>query len=254
MSDSPHNKISPSACPPAKMLEEYAALRLDEALRNRIARHLSMCTTCQDFTVGLSNDETSQNSPLSTFGTLVTEEASLPEPGFQGLERYTATRKVGSGAFGDVWEVYDKERNEVIALKALKQHSAERIYRFKKEFRALADISHPNLVPLYELYADNDQCFFTMELLEGQHFNKYISGDQSPGGESKLRPAFAQLCSGVAALHDAGKLHRDLKPSNVMVTSRGRVVLLDFGLIKELGPDASVSGETTQGGVRRLPG
>ena len=98
---------------------------------------------------------------------------------------------------------------------------------FKREFRALADISHPNLITLYELISDEEQCFFTMELVDGLNFREYVQGPD------QLRTALPQLVQGLAALHAAGKLHRDLKPSNVLVTKEGRVVILDFGLVTE---------------------
>ena len=83
-------------------------------------------------------------------------------------------QKLGSGTAGTVWEAFDEQRQQVVALKTLRHVDAAAIYRFKKEFRALADVSHRNLVQLYELLSDGDRWFFTMERVSGQTFVDYV--------------------------------------------------------------------------------
>lgn len=161
----------------------------------------------------------------------------LTEVDFRGTERFVIRRRLGAGTFGVVYEAEDRERGEVIALKALRFSEPGEIYRLKKEFRTLADVAHPNLVSLYELVATDDAWFFTMELVDGYDFLTYVRGPESGGEdtrEERLRSALSQLVRGVAALHRAGRLHRDLKPSNVLTTRDGRVVILDFGISAEL--------------------
>jgi hypothetical protein len=189
------------------------------------------------------------------------------EEEFCGTERFAVQRRLGAGAFGVVYEVFDRERGSIVALKALRGGNVEGLYRLKQEFRALADISHPNLVTLHELLAHGDQWFFTMELVDGVNFLEYVrrgfepvpgglsevptisAGAESgmppepvsrfPGRFDRIRATLRQAVSGLQALHAAGKLHRDIKPSNVLVTREGRLVLLDFGLVKELGRPGS---------------
>ncbi len=177
--------------------------------------------------------------------------------------RFDLRQRLGSGGMGVVYSAYDRQRREMVALKILHTSDASALYRFKKEFRSLADVVHPNLVSLYELVAEDGQWFFTMEIIEGQSFFEYVRplaaekatrpadaltgsnvrpfvgarDSQEVGGQldsERLRHAFRQLVVAVQALHDAGKLHRDLKPSNVMVEPDGRLVILDFGLVTEL--------------------
>ena len=143
-------------------------------------------------------------------------------------------RRLGAGGMGVVYEVHDRVRDEVVALKTLRRTGAADLYRLKREFRSLADVAHPNLVCLYELFVEDERCFFTMELVNGVSFVDYVRGpDGATVSTDRLRRALRQLVDGVSALHRRGKLHRDIKPSNVLVTPEGRVVILDFGLIAE---------------------
>jgi eukaryotic-like serine/threonine-protein kinase len=149
--------------------------------------------------------------------------------------RFRVLKQLGEGGFGVVYLVRDLQRGEDVALKALKESRPEQIYRFKREFRVRQDIRHRNLVAFYELFADGDQIYFTMEYVPGTAFLQYVR----PGlavSEERLRNGLAQLATGLCVLHEAGKLHRDIKPSNVLVTPEGRMVLLDFGLVTEIEP------------------
>jgi hypothetical protein len=163
---------------------------------------------------------------------------------FQGTERFVVQQRLGEGGFGAVYQVYDRQQDAVVALKALPEANAGAIYQFKREFRGLADTVHRNLVRLYELLSDNEQWFFTMELVDGADFIRYVRDDDS---HDRLRAALRQLAEGVCALHQTGKLHRDLKPSNVLVTKEGRVVILDFGLATEIADDRRSGAEAIIG-------
>lgn len=144
-------------------------------------------------------------------------------------KRFELLRSLGEGAVGVVYEAHDGERGTHVALKVLKRWSAETLYSLKHEFRALANISHPNLISYFDLVVEENTAFFTMELVPGGDFLGWLRGGDQVD-RSRLRDGFGQLASGVAVLHQAGLLHRDIKPSNIQVTHDGRVVLLDFGL------------------------
>src|SRR3990172_4743297 len=151
---------------------------------------------------------------------------------FAGTTRFEVLRRLGSGGFGVVFSVHDRERDERVALKTLRWADPAAIYRLKKEFRSLADVVHPNLVGLYELIAHDEQWFFTMEHVSGVEFTEFVRTPEL--SVERLRSALRQTVEGVAAIHAAGKLHRDLKPSNVLVTPEGRAVILDFGVVGEM--------------------
>jgi eukaryotic-like serine/threonine-protein kinase len=160
-------------------------------------------------------------------------------------ERYEQLGTLGRGGAGSVYLVRDRETGDRMALKRLLRADEDSVLRLKREFRALAGVSHPNLVKLYELGQDETSAYFTMEYLDGQDLRRYLTlGTQhgvpvanDNGAILRVLGAFDQLATGVRALHAAGLLHRDLKPSNVMVAS-GRVVVLDFGIALDLGASA----------------
>ncbi len=89
-------------------------------------------------------------------------------------DRFSVARRLGAGGMGVVYEARDRERGQRVALKTLRQMDATALYWFKREFRALADVLHPNLIRLHELVADGDLWFFSMELVDGVDFLEYV--------------------------------------------------------------------------------
>jgi len=205
--------------------------------------------------------------------------------GIEDSGRFTIRATLGRGGYGQVYRAYDAQRREEVAIKTLRVSHPQALYRLKQEFRSLAQLVHPNLIRLHELFADDDGWYFTMELLLGVTLMDYIRGgrgwkqaaetapasgpnatsttqqvslvasesgpkpvvEEAPPGDGtrksledvpvalpKLIPALQQLCTALHAVHERGKLHRDIKPGNVMVTTDGRTVLLDFGLVSEV--------------------
>lgn len=93
---------------------------------------------------------------------------------FEGTGRFELVRRLGAGGFGVVYEALDRERGARVALKVLRASRTDALYHFKQEFRALADIAHPNLVSLYELLNEGGRWFFTMELVRGRGFLEWV--------------------------------------------------------------------------------
>ncbi|XXX78617.1 protein kinase [Sorangium sp. So ce134] len=94
--------------------------------------------------------------------------------------RFTIGRRLGEGAFGVVYEAHDRERGARVALKSLHRLDPIALYRFKREFRALSEVVHPNLVALHELFSEDDRWFFTMDLIEGTDFLSAVRGPSAP--------------------------------------------------------------------------
>ena len=177
----------------------------------------------------------------------------------QQIGRFRVVRKLGAGGMGVVFEAIDPERGARVALKTLRSVEPRAAQRFKNEFRSLADLSHPNVIELYELFATDDRLFFTMQLVHGVDLLHWVhapgshTGWSTDGGDSvrtpdygRLGDALRQIVLGVDAIHQHGKLHRDLKPANVLVREDGSVVVLDFGLVRDaadnVGDGLTVSG------------
>lgn len=201
-----------------------------------------------------------------------------------GGGRYRLLAPLGKGGFGEVYRARDQRLELEVAVKVLLNVEPSGLLRFKREFRALADVTHPNLVDLYEMHhqtrSATDPWFFSMELIDGANILEALASDNLvvplsasrpvsgrnpaadrdetralPTGQDttagtphtraprpwrapdyeRLQPALRQLVEGLAHLHTCGKLHCDVKPSNVLVEAGGRVVVLDFGLVAEVG-------------------
>ncbi|MEM9454847.1 MAG: protein kinase [Myxococcota bacterium] len=162
------------------------------------------------------------------------------------IGNYQLERKLGAGGMGAVFAARHVETGQRVAVKILSSTTGTGLYRFKREFRVLADLSHRNLVHLFELVVpQGEPAFFAMELLDGQFFVDWVRGSTPVGRLPdlvRLRDGLRQLVEGVSHLHAHDCVHRDLKPSNVLVTGEGRVVVLDFGLVSELSePDKRVT-------------
>jgi eukaryotic-like serine/threonine-protein kinase len=190
-------------------------------------------------------DRTSDNGQADDTRTLFDTSALLAD--FVGTAPFESTRfalrrVIGAGGMGIVYEAYDRERRQIVALKTIRRASPGEVYYLKREFRGLSDVAHRNLVSLYELVVEGSQCFFTMELVDGVDVVSTLQRTALPKRFTAIRDMFGQIAEGVAALHRHGRLHRDIKPSNVLVASDGRVVILDFGLITDTGAEASTLG------------
>ncbi len=124
---------------------------------------------------------------------------------FRGTKRFELIRKLGEGGEGLVYEAHDNERDMRVALKTLRELDATSLYRFKKEFRALNDVSHPNIVGLYDLVSERDDWFFTMELVDGADFTTYVrpSGWRAPPASASERST-AAITKGVLVATGGG--------------------------------------------------
>ncbi len=141
--------------------------------------------------------------------------------------RYTLIEQAGAGAMGVVWSAWDPELNRGVALKLAASGTAVVRARARDEGRALARLSHPNVVPIYDVFETGDGVFLVMELVTGKNL-RALAKAGTPARE--LVRAYRQAGEGLAAAHRAGLIHRDFKPDNAIQGADGRVRVLDFGL------------------------
>jgi TolB-like protein/Tfp pilus assembly protein PilF len=170
------------------------------------------------------------------------------------LGPYEIHSPLGAGGMGQVYRASDTKLGRDIALKVLPADMAqnpERLGRFRREAKALAQLDHPNIVTIHSVEEYEGVHFLTMQLVEGLPLDRLIPA----GGLSveQIVDIASALGDALAAAHEKGIVHRDLKPANVMVSSEGRVKVLDFGLAKDVRTnpiDATMTSATeTQVGV-----
>ncbi len=161
----------------------------------------------------------------------------------QHLGRYLVLGRLGHGGMGTVYEAFDRTLDRRIALKVLRgdvgRHHAERLQR---EAQALARLSHPNVVHVYEVGEAGSQTFIAMELVRGQTLRQWAQQQPPPAWRECVR-VYLQAGEGLAAAHAEGLIHRDFKPSNAVIDEQGRVRVLDFGLARQAGDESSESPE-----------
>jgi predicted ATPase len=174
------------------------------------------------------------------------------------LGKYEIIAPLGAGGMGEVYRARDSRLGRDVALKVLPAAvaaDADRLARFEHEARTVAGLNHPNIVTLYSIEDEDSIRFLTMELVEGEGLDRHVK----PGGLpiARVVELGIALADALAAAHGKGVVHRDLKPANVMLTSDGRVKVLDFGLAKlaDSGPDldgteaATIAGMSAAGQV-----
>jgi eukaryotic-like serine/threonine-protein kinase len=155
------------------------------------------------------------------------------EPDAQ-LGTYRIIAPLGTGGMGEVWRARDEKLDRDVALKVLPERLAsdpDALARFEREAKAVAALSHPNILAIHDFGKAEGIHYTVMELLEGQTLREALSG--GPLRAKKATEYGRQIAEGLAAAHDKGIVHRDLKPENLFVTRDGHVKILDFGLARQ---------------------
>jgi predicted Ser/Thr protein kinase len=149
------------------------------------------------------------------------------------LGRFRLERELGAGGMGVVHAAFDPDLERRIALKVLRSATApaEARDRLLREARAMARLSHPNVVTVHEVGTAGGRDFVAMELIHGETLAEWLRAQPRPPAE--ILDAFLAAGRGLAAAHAAGIVHRDFKPHNVLRSRDGRIVVTDFGLARE---------------------
>lgn len=164
-----------------------------------------------------------------------------PIPQISSVGRYKDLTLLGAGGMGAVYRAYDPSLDRTVALKLVllapghSEHNPEYLVRFEREAKAIARLSHPNIVQVYDFGRDEaGNPYFVMELVRGQPLSS-VSRERGPLPQNEVAELIRQAAIGLQAAHDVGIIHRDVKPHNMLVDERGGVKLVDFGVARVAG-------------------
>ncbi|HVU53336.1 MAG TPA: serine/threonine-protein kinase [Polyangia bacterium] len=166
------------------------------------------------------------------------------------IGRYLVLGLVGRGGMGEVYAAYDPELDRKVAVKLLRGQTAdaEGRVRLLREAQAIAKLSHPNVIVVFDVGTFKDSVFIAMEFVDGSTVGYWLQA-ATRTWRDVLR-IFAAAGRGLVAAHGAGMVHRDFKPDNVMITKDGQVRVMDFGLARRFGADAEPEPAVTGSGGR----
>jgi non-specific serine/threonine protein kinase len=162
------------------------------------------------------------------------------------VSHYRIVRQLGAGGMGVVYEAEDTRLRRSVALKFLSSQLAQdapALERFEREARAASALSHPGICTVHAIEQQEGQSFIVMELVDGEPLSTQLAAGPMEIGQ--LLDLGIQMADALESAHAKGIIHRDLKPMNMMVTSRGQVKILDFGLAKFEHVDAAIAQTTT---------
>ncbi|MFN0247819.1 MAG: protein kinase domain-containing protein [Kofleriaceae bacterium] len=156
------------------------------------------------------------------------------------IGRYQLLEKVGEGGMSVVWGALDPELDRRVAIKLVKAKDGTARERMLAEGQALAKLSHPNVVPVFDVGVVDDRVYLVMEWVRGKNLREWC--DDQPRSDREILDVYRAAASGLVAAHRAGLVHRDFKPDNAVIGDDGRVRVLDFGLAssESAAPDPDV--------------
>jgi len=164
----------------------------------------------------------------------VTDKSAVDHLEGERIGPYRLDNPIGSGGMGKVWRAWDERLRRHVAIKrVLRDSVAQGRERLRREARAVARLSHPSIVHIYDLLEGDASDWIVMELVSGQNLRQLLDREGCLGVGQALQLG-REIAEGLAEAHTHGILHRDLKTANIMVTAAGRAKILDFGLAKEL--------------------
>ncbi len=204
----------------------YLATETSDQERDAVRAHLDTCDNCRELVAGLVRTLVSAEPD---------ETAARPLPRGTNLARYVVLDPIGSGGMGVVYSAYDPELDRKVALKLLR---ADMVApgaglgrsHLLSEAQAMARLSHPNIITVFDVGTWQDEVFFAMEFVRGQTLRSaQAAPDIRP---RRVLELYLAAGTGLAAAHHAAIIHRDFKPENALVGDDGRVRVTDFGLAR----------------------
>jgi eukaryotic-like serine/threonine-protein kinase len=173
----------------------------------------------------------------------------------QTISHYLVIGKLGSGGMGEVYLAEDQQLSRKVAIKFLPAEFAsdERArQRLLREAKTAAVLDHPNICAIYEVGQDNGRSFIVLQYIEGETLAARLK--RQPPDLREILVIAAQVAGALSEAHARGIIHRDLKPENIMLTTRGQVKVLDFGLAKSLRDPGVLESDAQTGSMLSIPG
>nr|WP_211194156.1 serine/threonine-protein kinase [Pyxidicoccus fallax] len=209
----------------------------------QVDAHLDSCPSCRRMVADALRAQAPEDGPPGEVTALTPPRPSRPEepPLEKGtaVGRYLVLERLGSGGMGVVYSAYDPELDRRVALKLLRAGALgleveEGRAHLLREAQAMARVSHPHVVPVYDVGTFGQQVFLAMELVEAQTLRQWLKAAPRPWRQ--VLALFLDAGRGLAAAHAAGVVHGDFKPENLLVGRDGRVRVTDFGLARSANP------------------
>ncbi len=235
-----HRGASPPArCPSDDVLQELVLGTLGPIAHANLEPHLDRCEACREVVTTLFRDHGSLRGTDEVVAPGDDADLDGLRPGAR-LGRFRIEAVVGTGASGTVLTAHDPDLDRLVALKVLKDPGANGVERMMREAKAIARVSHPNVVAIHEVGTHHGRVYLAMELVSGATVADWIA---VPRPWRAIVECFLQAARGLAAAHAAGLVHRDVKPSNLLFGADGVVRVADFGLASGNQPPTHRSGD-----------
>ena len=183
---------------------------------------------------------------------------ATPPADLKRLGRYDIVSVLGKGAMGVVYAGMDPRLHRKVAIKTILKSSLdedtarEYTMRFDREAQAVARLNHPNIVQVYDFGAEGEVAYIVMEFIQGKELKDFFDASERFDIKEAVH-IMGELCEALHFAHEAGIIHRDIKPANVMIDSKGRVKLADFGVARITDADRSASEKTQAGAIVGTP-
>ncbi len=229
-------KSEPTTCPHEAELNGFIARTLGAGAAAKLEAHIAECDDCRNLVFALASSSS---------------ELAQGAPPVARIGKFAVEAVIGRGAMGTVYKARDPELDRVVAIKV--RHSAGKLDvdgedRVRREAQALARLTHPNVVAIYEAGRHDDSTYLAMEFVEGAPLDEWLATRRA---REDIVARMAEAGRGLAAAHAAGLVHRDFKPRNVLVSTAGVAKVGDFGLVRVGDEDAS-SGSRSAAGVTSM--
>ncbi len=253
--------------PTPQELAAFGLGKLSESAAAAIAAHLESCPACRQAVAGVSADSFLDKIRAAKQGDLSFAPSSAGQPSTPAVPcpnvppelarhpKYLILRELGRGGMGVVYQARHKEMDRQVVIKVINRALLDRpesLERFRREIRAAAQLSHQNIVTAYDAERAGESHMLVMEFVSGQSLDEVLK-KKGPLPVSVACHFARQVALGLQHAYERGMVHRDIKPQNLMLTPKGQVKILDFGLAKVVREENTSTGLTSENAYLGTP-